>query len=102
MYRETATAEVASKLIGETYPKAVEEQNLKPLGTPELEKGTLAKDQDFSYTATVEVNPEIEVDGYFGLELEKEEIQVTDEQVGMRIPDSSRSKTERCRKATLP
>jgi len=81
MYRDAATADVSSKLIGESYPKAVEEQNLKPLGTPTLEKGTLARDEDFSYTATVEVKPEFEVDGYFGLELEKEEIQVTDEQV---------------------
>ncbi|MBI4776398.1 MAG: trigger factor [Deltaproteobacteria bacterium] len=81
MYRDAATADVSSKLIGESYPKAVEEQNLKPLGTPTLEKGTLAKDQDFSYTATVEVKPEFKVDGYFGLELEKEEIQVTDDQV---------------------
>ena len=81
MYRDTANAEISSKLIGESYPKAVEEQNLKPLGTPALEKGTLAKDQDFSYTAIVEVSPELEVDGYFGLELEKEEPQITDDQV---------------------
>jgi len=85
LYKEEVENEVAAKLIGESYAKALEEQDLRPIGNPAFEKGTLSRDEDFSYTAVVEIPPQVDVKDYFGLELEKEERPVTEEQVSERL-----------------
>ncbi len=85
LYKEAAEEDVAAKLISESYPKAIEEQNIRPLGSPALEKGVLTDSEDFTYSATVEVPPEIHIEGYLGVELEKAEPEVTDAQVDERV-----------------
>lgn len=78
-------ADVASELVNETFPKAVEETDAFPLGQPELEKGPVKLDEAFVYSATMEVRPQFEVKDYLGLEAEKEMVSVTDETVEKRL-----------------
>ena len=78
-------ADVASELVNETFPKAVEETDAFPLSQPELEKGPVKLDEKFVYSATMEVRPQFEVKDYLGLESEKEIVSVTDEAVEKRL-----------------
>ena len=78
-------ADVASELVNETFPKAVEETDAFPLSQPELEKGPVKPDEKFIYSATMEVRPQFEVKDYLGLEAEKEIVFVTDEAVEKRL-----------------
>lgn len=75
------TEDVAKDLINETFPGALEEVKTFPLGVPTLEKETLKQGQDFKYSAIMEVRPQFEIDKYLGLEVEKETISVTEQDV---------------------
>jgi trigger factor len=81
---------VTKELVNETLPKALEETNTYPINTPLIENGTVKKGQNFHYTALMEVRPKFELKDYKGLELEKEIIKVTDEDVGRQLEEIRR------------
>jgi len=77
--------DVVRKLINETLPKALDEVQSYPLGSPVLERDSLEEGRDFSYSAIMEVRPEFEVENYKGIELNREAISVTDEDVDKHL-----------------
>ena len=81
------TDDVARELISESFPKAVDEVKTFPLGQPILEKDPLKQGQDFKYSAIMEVRPEFEVKDYLGLEVEKEILSVSEEEVQKRLEE---------------
>jgi len=75
-YKKEVETEVVSKLINETFELAVKEKNLSPVAPPLIENPKLEPEKDFTYTARVEVAPQIELKGdYIGLELEQEKLE---------------------------
>ena len=64
--------DVSRDLINESFPKALQEVDTLPLGTPSLEKEPLKQGQAFKYYAIIEVRPEFEVENSLGMEVEKE------------------------------
>ncbi len=65
----------------EAYDKAVEEHDLNPVDRPEIDVVQVGSGQNFIFTAKVTVKPEVELGEYFGLEVEKPDAEVTDEDV---------------------
>src|SRR5689334_25186527 len=59
LYGPRIAADVAQRLVDETYPKAISEQKLQPVTDPAIEPKKLEEDKPFSYKARVEVLPEI-------------------------------------------
>lgn len=84
-YKSQVENEVIAKLIEDSYGKAVEENNLFPVAPPSVVDRTFEPGKDFTYTVTVEVKPEVAVEGYLGLEVEKPAVRVTDEEVEARL-----------------
>ena len=84
-YGKQVAEDVQKELIGETFPKALEETELYPLTLPVLEKGPIEKGKSFRYTAIMEVRPEIQLGEYLGIEVEKQEQPVSEEDVEQRI-----------------
>jgi trigger factor len=84
-YRTQVETEVVSKLIEDSYEKAVEEYRLSPVASPQVLDRIFEPGQDFKYTVTVEVKPEVTVEGYRGLEVEKPAVGVTEEEVEARL-----------------
>jgi trigger factor len=82
---------VTRDLINETFPKAMEEAGVFPLGMPLLEKEVLKKGSSFRYSAVMEVRPVFEVKDYLGVEVEKEKWSVTDEDVDSRLEQIRRA-----------
>ncbi len=78
-------ADVASELVNESFPQAVEETKAFPLGQPELEKGPVKQGEDFIYSATMEVRPEFEVKDYLGLTAEKEMVSIGEDDVQKKL-----------------
>jgi trigger factor len=72
---------VARELVNETLPKAFEETETYPINTPLIENETVKNGQIFKYTAIMEVRPKFELKDYKGLEVEKELVKVTNEDV---------------------
>ncbi|QCX33078.1 trigger factor [Caloramator sp. E03] len=69
----------------DTYPKAIEENNLDPVDYPEIDIVQIDKNKDFIYTATVTVKPEVKLGEYKGVEVEKVEYKVSDEDVDTEL-----------------
>lgn len=66
-------------LVQETYQKAAAESKLQIVSYPNIEPvGSFDDGQDFSFEATVDVNPEVEIKGYKGLELQIEKAKLLD------------------------
>lgn len=71
-------ADVAQRIVDDTYPKAVSEQNVQPVTQPAIEPSTLQDNQPFSYRARVEVLPEIAAVTYEGFEVTRPKVEVTE------------------------
>ena len=84
-YKAQIEEEVASKLIVESFKKAVAENHLSPVAEPTVLERVLEAGKDFTCSLSVEVKPEITVDGYAGLEVEMPAVSVTDEEVETRL-----------------
>jgi trigger factor len=77
--------DVSRDFVANTLPAALSETDVNPLGYPEIEKDVLTKGKPFVYSASMEVRPAFEVKDYKGVEIEKENVNVTDEQVQGRL-----------------
>ena len=84
-FGEQVIEDVTKALVSETLPKAVEESKTFPLTMPMVENETLKEGQDFKYSSVIEVKPEFELKNYKGLEIEKEIISVTDDDVAREL-----------------
>ncbi|MER3445795.1 MAG: trigger factor [Candidatus Dadabacteria bacterium] len=77
--------EVSSKLISESFKKALEEISVIPISRPRITTDKIEQDKEFHYTVTFEVIPEFEVRDYIGIELKKEKRYIKDEDVERAI-----------------
>ena len=84
-FKDYVKAEVIQKLIKDTYPTALSETNLYPVSNPMIDPGDLESGKPFQYSATIEVKPEIKLEGYLGLNIEGKKEEVKDEEVEERL-----------------
>jgi trigger factor len=72
-------------LLPEAYANAVEESGIDPVDRPEIDVEQIEKGKSFIFKATVTVKPEVKLGDYKGLEVEKVETEVTDEDVANEL-----------------
>jgi len=84
-FRESVEADVAEHLVRESIAEAVRENNLKVLSLPNIDGGTLKEGEEFVFTATVEVLPEVSPVGYTGLSATREKAEIGDADVEQAI-----------------
>ncbi len=84
LFKEHIEERVIEALIQKSLPKAIEESKLVPIVRPIIERhDKLHEKEGFSYTALVDIRPEIEIkpEDYKNLEIEPLPTQVTEEEV---------------------
>ncbi len=91
VYGARVAADVAQRLIDETYQQAVQEHKVQPVADPALETPRLERGKAYNYKARVEVLPEIEDVNYEGLEAKRAAVQVTDEEVEKELEELRRA-----------
>ena len=69
------------EIFPEVYEEAVVKQEIKAVGRPSLTDMDISEDGIVTITITTDVYPEVTLGQYKGLEVEKNEVNVTDEQV---------------------
>ena len=84
-FKDYVRAEVIQKLIQGTYPQALSEAKLNPVSNPLIDPGEIEGGKPFHYTATIEVKPEIKLEGYTGLKIEGRKEGPKDEEVEERL-----------------
>ncbi len=78
----------------EEYSKAVVENNLEVVSHPEVDIKEIGKDKDLVFNVVVYVKPEVTVKQYKGLEIEKVNTEVTEDDVRVEL-DNIRNKNAR-------
>lgn len=77
--------EVLSELMRSTYFEAVMQEKLNPAGAPSIEPVDSSEESSFSYVATFEVYPEVEVKGMDSVEVVRPKVEISDEDVSEMI-----------------
>lgn len=77
--------DAANALIPDAYDAAAEESGLDIVSRPEIDVTQIEKGQSFIFTATVAVKPEITLGEYKGIEVDKADTAVSDEDVEAEI-----------------
>lgn len=80
-FADDVRREVAEHLIPDVYRQALTEARLDPVNEPELSDVTLEEGAPLSFTAVVEVKPEIALGDYKGVEVQHAPTAITDEDV---------------------
>ena len=73
------------EIFPEVYQFAVLDQGVKAIGRPNLTDMQISEDNLVTLTLTTEVYPEVTLGQYKGLEIEKAEVSVSDEQVDAEL-----------------
>ncbi|NNU90803.1 trigger factor [Anoxybacillus sp. CHMUD] len=82
---ESLYADALDILLPEAYAKAVEETGIEPVDRPEIDVEQIEKGKSLIFTAKVTVKPEVTLGQYKGLEVEKLDDTVTDEDVEQEL-----------------
>ncbi|MBN3525624.1 trigger factor [Paenibacillus apiarius] len=82
---ESLYQEAIDIMLPEAYTQAVKETEIKPVDQPEIEVEQIGKGQTFKFKAKVTVKPEVKLGDYKGLEVEKQEVEVTDEELSAEL-----------------
>ncbi|HHT87433.1 MAG TPA: trigger factor [Clostridiales bacterium] len=77
--------DAANEIIPKAYDKAALESELEIVSRPTIDVVQIEKGKPFIFTAEVAVKPEVTLGQYKGIEVEKKEVTVTDEEVMSRI-----------------
>jgi trigger factor len=85
MYGARIADDVAQRLVDETFPQAVSQENVQPVSNPAIERQKLTETEPFSYKARVEIIPKIESVIYEGLPATRPKSEATDEQIEREV-----------------
>jgi len=93
-YAPQMREKVLTRLINDSYFKALVDHQLPAVGNPEIiESGEIAKGSPFTYVAEVEVKPEVTAGDYTGLQLEKEIFALDQELLDHRLEEMQKSRS---------
>ena len=77
--------DAANIILPEAYAKALDESELEVVARPEIDITQVEKGKPFIFTATVALKPEVTLGQYQGIEIEKIETEVTEEDINAEI-----------------
>ena len=73
--------------IDASYQEVLKENNIIPVDYPQIDVVEVGEGKDFVYTAEVTVYPEVELGEYKGLNVEKKNYEVTEEEVSKKLAE---------------
>lgn len=77
--------DAANELIPDAYEKAAVESGLDIVSRPEIDLVQVEKGKEFIFTAEVAVKPEVTLGEYKGVEVEKTDVNVSDDEVAAEL-----------------
>jgi len=80
-FGDSIEAEIVDNLIQEYFGKAIEQEDLPIIAPGSMKDVKYNENEPFCFTAEVEVEPEVEVNDYTGLKVEKEAVKVSKKEV---------------------
>lgn len=80
-YKEESEQETAVNLMNRFFFDALREKDIQPVNEPSIDHKGIVPDGNFVFTATVEVEAPVDPKDYEGLDVEKEDWELTDEEL---------------------
>ncbi len=77
--------DAANFIIPDAYEAAAKESGLDIVSQPEIDVEQIEKGKSFIFTATVAVKPEVTLGAYKGIEVEKANLEVTEEEINAEL-----------------
>ncbi len=77
--------EVINQICPEEYDRAIHDHNIEPVDQPSIDIEKIGKGEGLVFTATVVVKPEVTLGEYKGIEVEKKEYNVNEEDIDQEI-----------------
>jgi trigger factor len=84
-YGDYIREQAVSRIINNTYPGALSEGNIQPVSGPALENEALAEGEPFTYSAVVDVRPEVAVKDYTGLAVKGRDLKIEENEIAERL-----------------
>jgi trigger factor len=81
MFAPQVQNDVANQIVNDTLPKILSDKNLTPVSQPQVEAKVIDPKASFSFTATFEVQPDIESVKFEGFELYRPKVEVDEKLV---------------------
>ncbi|WP_108652936.1 trigger factor [Dongshaea marina] len=78
MYGQAVSADVAGDIMQRNFIEAIISEKLNPAGAPAMDAPEIKQGEDFSFTASFEVYPEVKVEGLEEIEVEKPVAEIQD------------------------
>ncbi|CEG23109.1 Trigger factor [Planococcus massiliensis] len=75
-------------ILPDAYANAVEEAGINPVDRPEIDIDTMEKNKPLVFTAKVIVKPEVQLGEYKGIEVTKQDTEVTDEEIENQLKEN--------------
>ena len=85
MFKKDVQADVSSRLIQSSFSDAIRETELKIVGYPQLDPPEMDGGAPYRYSATVEIAPQIADIDFKGLELERTNYTISDEEINAQL-----------------
>lgn len=84
---ESLYQEALNYLITQKYPKIFEEKSITIVGEPKFDVDfkKISKEKSFEINLTFPIKPEVELGEYLGAEVEKKELEVTEEELELEV-----------------
>jgi trigger factor len=86
-FKADAEGETITNIVNKYYWQELDNREIVTLSRPEIEQEGLKENTDFSFSATFETEPAFEPQNYRGIELEKINISVSEEDMEKRLQE---------------
>ncbi len=83
--REVVIDEAVNEALPKLYTQALQDNNLTPLSQPEVDLDEVREGAELSFTAELDVKPEVELPDYIGVEVQVDEATVSDDEVDEQL-----------------
>ena len=90
---QLAKDETIKKIIPQAYHEGLSQHQLDPIDLPEITDVNL-KDGELSFTATLDIRPEIKIGNYKGISVERKKSDVTEEEVQKTLEFFKKGRTD--------
>ncbi len=90
-FKAQVEGETGEKLVQDNYFAAVEKEGVDPIVHPDVKSVKYNDDGSFTFVAEVDVRPQFTLGQYKGLEIEKANLEVTDEEVQLELLEKQKN-----------
>lgn len=91
VYGDRITRDVARRLVDETYPQAISQQNVQVISQPDIETHSLKDNAPFNYKVRVEILPDIADVKYEGFEVKRPKVEASADALKQEIEQLRRA-----------